>query len=229
MTKRQLLILGALLLLVLLGGGAWLYFQNDTPSTEPAVATAEVIPADEWFTLGNRNARVTLIEYAAPSCPHCAHFDVTTFPILKRKYIDTGKIFYVFRVYLIDPLADSKAEKVARCLPPEHYFDFIDMLYRRQDEWGPEQMGEAGAAVEPKTDMGLLKMARFAGMDADKAQACMTSTALDGQINRINADAETRYNVHSTPTLIANGQTLARIPQNEEDLAAALDPLLQGK
>ena len=72
-------------------------------------------------------------------------------------------------------------------------------------------------------------MARFAGLDPDKAQACMTSTALDGEINRINADAESRYNVHSTPTLIANGQTLAQVPQNEAELSAAFDPLLEGK
>jgi protein-disulfide isomerase len=82
-------------------------------------------------TLGNRNSKVVLIEYAAPSCPVCAAFNAQSFPRLKAQYIDTDKIFYVFRVF---PLRadDGLAEKIARCLPEDKYFTFIDLLFKNQ-------------------------------------------------------------------------------------------------
>ncbi|TIT86704.1 MAG: DsbA family protein, partial [Mesorhizobium sp.] len=45
--------------------------------------------------LGKDDAKVTIVEYASMTCPHCAHFNDTTFPELKTKYIDTGKARYI--------------------------------------------------------------------------------------------------------------------------------------
>lgn len=233
MTKRQLIILGVLVLLLLLGGGAWLYLQNqDEPITASATSSAETIAADEWHTMGNPKAKVVLIEYGAHTCPVCALFNATTFPQLKEKYIDTGKVFYVFRLLPIDP-ADGKAAEIADCLPNDKYFPFIDLLWRRQEEWGSEQMGEHGpefdAAHQPKTDAGLLKMARAANLDDDKAKACLASTKLQPRINAIAENASTRYGINSTPTLIVNGQVMQAGPRSFDEVAALIDPILEGK
>ncbi len=95
----------------------------------------EILPTDR--TLGNPNAKVVLIEYAAPSCPVCADFNAQTFPQLKANYIDTGKVFTSSASF---PLRadDGAAEKIARCLPEDKYFSFIDLLFRNQPKWDVE-------------------------------------------------------------------------------------------
>ena len=232
MKKWRWVILGIAVLLLLFGGTEW--YLSYTPADPVSTSAApEIISTQEAHTMGNPKAKVTLIEYAALTCPTCAFVAVKTIPELKRRYIDTGKVFYVYRLFAIDP-ADGRAEKIARCLPERRYFDFVDMLYHRQAEWGPEQMGEHGPgftdeAHQPKTDAGLLKMARFANLEPEKAQACMTSTALDGVINFVQTDGVRRYNVSGTPTIIINGQILGGVPQSVDGLAQVIDPMLEGK
>ena len=51
------------------------------------------------MALGPADARVTIVEYAAPTCPHCAAFNRDVFPRIKSEYIDTGRVRYVFREF----------------------------------------------------------------------------------------------------------------------------------
>ena len=231
MRKSHWLLVGVAVLVLLFAGIEWYQFYTPAdPVSAPPVA--EAITAQEAHTMGNPKANVTLIEYAALTCPTCAFVATHVMPEFKKRYIDTGKVFYVFRLFAIDP-ADGKAEKIARCLPKERYFDFVDLLYRRQAEWGPEQMGEHGpgfdGAHQPKTDAGLLKMARAANLEPQKAQSCMSSTSLDGVINAVQAGGDRRYQVNSTPTIIINGQFFGAVPQKADDLAQVIDPMLEGK
>lgn len=229
MKKWHWVIVGIAVLVLIFSGIEW-YSMYTPADPVSAPAAAEAISAQEAHTMGDPKARVTLIEYAALTCPTCAFVAVKVIPEFKRRYIDTGKVFYVYRLFAIDP-ADGKAEKIARCLPKERYSDFVDMLYHRQAEWGPEQMGEHGPAFDeahqPKTDAGLLKMARFANIEPQQAQSCMTSTALNGIINAIQVEGERRYNVSGTPTIIIDGQILGGVPQSVDDLAQVIDPILE--
>ena len=84
-------------------------------------------------------------------------------------------------------------------------------------------------AHQPRTDAGLLRMARAANLEPRKAQACMSSTSLDGIINAVQTEAQRRYQVNSTPTIIINGQFFGAVPQNADDLAQVIDPMLEGK
>ena len=54
---------------------------------------------------GKADAPVTIIEYASMTCGHCANFHNNTYPELKKKYIDTGKVRYILREFPLDPLA----------------------------------------------------------------------------------------------------------------------------
>ncbi|MEJ2377128.1 MAG: thioredoxin domain-containing protein, partial [Pseudolabrys sp.] len=74
--------------------------QGSVPLTE--LMAPQALP-DLW--LGDPKAPVIIIEYASMTCPHCAHFDETTFPALKKQYIDTGKVRYTMREFPLDPLA----------------------------------------------------------------------------------------------------------------------------
>lgn len=57
--------------------------------------------------LGNKDAKVTIYEYASMTCSHCAAFHKNTWPTLKSKYIDTGKVRFILREFPLDPLATA--------------------------------------------------------------------------------------------------------------------------
>jgi protein-disulfide isomerase len=226
MSKRHWVIAGALAAL-LLGLGAWTLMRPAAPVS--AIGAAEAIARDEDHMLGNKSARVTVIEYAAPICPTCAFVNAATIPELKRRFIDTGKILFVFRVYPLNP-ADFKAEGLARCVPQERYFQAIDLLYRRQEEWGAEHMQEHGPGFtmenQPRTDAGLIKIGRAFGFDEAKARGCMRDANVHRRVQEVAARGEARYGIGGTPTFIVNGRVLANVPRSVDDLAAAIDPLL---
>ena len=89
--------------------------------SEPAKADSEpdqaelakAGPAGD-VVLGSDKAPVTVIEYASMTCPHCAHFSTTTFPELQKRYIDTGKVRFIFREFPLDALA-AAGFMLARC------------------------------------------------------------------------------------------------------------------
>jgi len=227
MNKRQWIIAG-LALLVTAGVGGGLYFANRAVPPPITASTAEVIGADELHVMGDPAAKVTLIEYAALACPFCAAFNNTIVPALKEKYVATGKVRYVLRLIAID-IADAKAEGLATCMGKDKFDAAVDLLYRRQDEWGPEKMGEHGVApdAQPKTDAGLTKIGRTLGLDEAKIFSCLRdSNALD-RLQRTAEHGGTRYGLTGTPTLIVNGQ-IVTTPRSPEDLAKILDPLLEG-
>ena len=233
MTKNQLLVVLAVLFLAVAGLGAWLWMGPESVQLASSDGGgAEVIGPDERHTLGNPNAKVTMIEYVALICPTCAFVNNTTIPEFKRRYVDTGKVRYVLRIFPLNP-ADFKAEGLAMCVPKEKYFDAVDMLYRRQDEWGAEQMGEHGPGFtpdnQPKTDAGLVKMGRALGLDEAKARSCMSDSTVQKVVDDLAAQGGTRYGISGTPTIIINGKVFPQVPRNVEDLAAVIDPLLAAK
>ena len=228
MSRKNLwIVLG--LVVVVAAVAAWYFTRPQTSSTLMAASTpsgGEVIGPNEPHTMGNPKAKVTVIEYGAFTCPVCAYFDQEIFPAFKAKYIDTGKVFYVYRLYPIDA-ADGKAWNIAVCLPKSQFFPFIDLLYRRQADWGPEQHNEHGAPAQPQTEAGLLQMARIQGLGADQARACMNSKKEDARINQVAQDGEQRYQLTATPTLIVNGQPQQPGPIPLDRLSQVIDPLLK--
>jgi protein-disulfide isomerase len=166
-------------------------------------------------TLGNPNAPVTVIEYAAPSCPHCAHFFLTVFPQLKKQYIDTGKVYFVFRVF---PLmaADGAVEAVARSLPKERYFGVVDLVYRTQPKWDPEygvtNVRDALVAVLSET-----------GVTAAQFDKILADQNMQNRINQIAQDGETKYDIHAVPTFVVNGKVMENKGDVWQDMKAAID------
>ena len=87
------------------------------------------------MTFGRADAPVTIVEYASVTCAHCAAFQADVFPALKAKYIDTGKVRYVFREYLTPPSNVAAAGfLLARCAGPDRYFDVVEAVMRAQPE-----------------------------------------------------------------------------------------------
>jgi protein-disulfide isomerase len=178
-----------------------------TPSVQPVLA--------EEMSIGNPKAKVTLIEYASASCPHCAHFNNDIFPEFKAKYIDTGKVRYVFREMLTDPVPFAGAAfLIARCAGPDKYFPMLDEVFHQQ------------AAIYQSGDLpgGLLKVAEKYGLSKEQVSACTSDEkavqALNDRVVKADHDG-----FNATPTFVI-GATRIEGAKPLADLEAVIDPLL---
>src|SRR5262245_30418402 len=129
-------------------------------------------PLDD-IPMGSPTAPVTIIEYASMTCPHCAAFANTTFPKLKEKYIDTGKVKYIMREYPLDGLA-AAAFMLARCAGPEKYYPLIETLFAQQQKW---------AVKEPIPP--LLAIAKQAGFTQQSFETCVNDKDLLNKVQQM--------------------------------------------
>ena len=224
MSRNQLIIVVVAFVIIAAAVFAYYYWPSGTSSQaaipETTGASTYAVAADD-HTLGSPKAPITIIEYAAPTCPHCAHFDEETFPLVKTNYIDTGKVYYVFRVFPLGSV-DVAAEAMARCLPANNYFQFIDLLFRNQAKWDPEY---------GVTDVhgALVSLSRIAGMSAGQVDACMNNQDEQKRIMAVAQDASARYGVTGTPTLVINGEVQEAGGMPWSVLKSKLDSLLAKK
>jgi protein-disulfide isomerase len=170
-------------------------------------------------SMGKPSAKVTVIEYASVTCPHCGRFNNEVFPAFKAKYVDTGKVLYVFREFPTDPAQLAAAGfLIARCAPADQYFPVLDALFHGQDKLYQTQDAKAW----------LLEAGKAGGMDEAKVQACIEDKAA---LDAFNTRVEAAFNVakiQSTPTFVI-GKTKLEGEQTLAALSAAIDPLLAGK
>ena len=165
-------------------------------TTDGAPATLPLAEVPD-MVLGNADAPVTLVEYASYTCPHCAQFHDTVFKDLKKDYIDTGKVKFVFREVYFDRFG-LWASMVARCGGEMRFFGISDMLYDQQEDWIAG--GDPAAIAE-----NLRRIGRTAGMDDATLDACLKDEAQAKALvawYQANAEAD---GVESTPTLIIDG------------------------
>ena len=167
-------------------------------------------------SLGDPAATVTVIEYASMTCSHCATFHESTFTPFKEKYIDTGKVHFIFREYPLDALATS-AFVMARCLPEERYFNFVDLLFRQQAVWAFSQ----NPALE------LLRIGKQAGFTQESFKACLTNQKILDGVNWVKNRGSEEFDVRSTPTFFINGKKPSKNGAlSLEDLEQEIEPLL---
>ncbi|HZK98420.1 MAG TPA: thioredoxin domain-containing protein [Caulobacteraceae bacterium] len=169
---------------------------------------ARTAPAlhDDDMAMGDPTARVTVIEYASVGCPHCALWAKTVFPAFKKKYIDTGRVRFVFREMLTGQATLAAAGFLAaRCAGRARYFDVIDAIFRNQ-----EAILDAGDAFAP-----LLRIDMANGVTEDQFSACMKAPsalkALEARSDRNATDGK----VTGTPTFVVGGRKL----EGEQSLA----------
>jgi protein-disulfide isomerase len=179
------------------------------------------------FFLGDAKAPVAIVEYASMTCPHCAHFSETTFPELKKRYIDTGKVRYVLREFPLDPLA-AAGFMLARCAgdpggdgtgnkDPGKYYAMVDTLFRQQTQW-----------VKEKPLPPLLAIAKQAGFTEESFNACLANQKLLDDIQKVRQTAIDKFKVRSTPTFFIDGKSYAGTMTIEE-LAKIIDKQPTGK
>ncbi|MCR9215107.1 MAG: DsbA family protein [Proteobacteria bacterium] len=160
-----------------------------------AAQAAEPEMQDTDRVLGDRDAPLTIIEYASMTCPHCASFHLGSFVDIKENYIDTGKAKLVFRHFPFDRYA-FQASVLAECSGPDKFFAVTDILFKRQAEWA--------RASDPT--QALIKIGKQAGISQSKFEACLADEALGEAILSQRLVGSTEYKVNSTPTLFIEGE-----------------------
>ncbi|GJE16784.1 thioredoxin domain-containing protein [Methylobacterium marchantiae] len=151
---------------------------------------------DVW--LGPKDAKVTIIEYASMTCSHCAAFHKQTWPTLKERYIDTGKVRFTLREFPLDPLATA-AFMLARCDGDAKYYPITDLLFDQQQAWAYVQ--------KPQSPVDALEqMLRQAGFSKEKFETCLKDQKLYAAVNAVKQKGLETFKVDSTPTFFINGE-----------------------
>src|SRR5215475_10297093 len=220
-TRRYVLIGTTALIAVLAGGGYEFWNSPDTaaaqsgPSGEVPMADL-LVPGPLGDEIqGQADAPVTIVEYASMTCPHCSHFHESTFPEMKKKYIDTGKVRFVFREFPLDPLALA-ASLLARCAGKDKYFPLIDAFFAQQKDW-----------VVQKPLQPMFAIAKQAGFTQQSFDECLANQQMLTNLEEQRARATQKFKVNSTPTFFINGKTV-RGALTPEELDKQVAPYLKG-
>lgn len=181
------------------------------------VSVDELMKAGDLVDLveGKADAKVTIVEYASMTCGHCMNFHTKVFPELKKKYIDTGKIRFIFREFPLDARAFA-ASMLARCAGPEKAPGMIDVLFANQAEW---------AFIKTNPQPKLFEIAKQAGFTQESFDKCLTDQKLLDQLTASQTRASEVFGVRATPTFFINGKRLQTAPTIEE-FDKVLEPLL---
>lgn len=180
---------------------------------QDAAAETDALPEVPELVLGPEDAKVTVVEYASYTCPHCANFHKDVFKPLKADYIDTGKIRFVFREVYFDRYG-LWASMMARCGGDMKYFAISGMLFEDMDKWA--ETNDPAVAIENIKTIG-----RAAGIDAAQLETCLKDQKFaEAMIAKFEKNAA-EDKVDGTPTLIINGEKHPNM--SYADLKAIID------
>jgi protein-disulfide isomerase len=207
---------------VLFGLGLAAGFALAASSAAPALAQA-TIPVDQLMApgplpdivQGSADAQVTIVEYASMTCTHCQAFHAGTWPELKKKYVDTGKVKFILREFPLDPLA-AAAFMLARCSGPEKRNAIVDLLFDQQKNW----------AFVDKPLEALGELVKQAGISQSDFETCLKDQKLYDEVNQTRDNAAKNFHVDATPTFFINGKRVSGdMPIGDFD--KAIEPLLK--
>ncbi|BCW89793.1 hypothetical protein sos41_29600 [Alphaproteobacteria bacterium SO-S41] len=217
MNNRVLTIGGLVLLFAAIAGAAYYILTKDAggsaAGTVSSTMAEALAPKPGDIGLGDPNAPIKMIEYASTGCPHCAAMAMETIPKLKTAYIDTGIVYYVLRDFPLDNVALG-GSLIARCLPKDKFYAFMDLLFSSQAIWHSPQ------TADPKE--ALIELARRAGLSREATEACLKDQKVLDSINAIAKEATDVLKVNGTPITFLNGERAFESAMPFEDLDAKI-------
>lgn len=143
--------------------------------------------------IGDANAPITMVEYASLTCHFCVNFHIEVFPLLKEKYINTGKVRFIYREFPLNNLAMAAA-MLTRCAPKEQFHPFIDVLFKTKEQWGHA----------PKPADALFQISQQVGFTREQFEACLSNQSIMDKLVETRKQGEA-LKVDATPTFFING------------------------
>jgi len=182
--------------------------------TAPAWAASKPFLGPE-VDMGKADAPITVIEYGSASCPHCARFNNNVFPAFKAKYIDTGKVHYVFREFLTQP-ADFAAAGflMARCVGRDRYLAVVADIFHDQDK------------IYQSNDLpgGLRAIGAKYGLSNAAFESCVRDPEAQKALEA-RQEAAQAAGIDGTPTFLINKERLEG-ETTLGDLMLVIEPML---
>ena len=183
-------LMGTALTLAACGGG------GDAPASS-AERTQYEVAGDH--AIGNADAKVTVVEYASVTCAHCATWHKTVWPQLRKDYVDSGKVRFVYREFPTRPVRLAETGfMIARCADEDKYFANIALQYERQEAL-------ITAAQNQQAKQAYTELARAAGLSEEEFEQCITNEAEYEAMQTVIKGGFER-GVSATPTFIINGE-----------------------
>lgn len=210
LTRRDALILAASTAIAAYYGLGSAVAQEGT--TKDLAALANVAIPDK--VLGSATAPVTVIEYASPTCPHCASFSNTVYPAFKAEYIDTGKVKFVLRPFIRNVL-DAVVFMLAEAAGEAQYHSLIETYFKTQATWG----------VAEKPRDAILEIAKQLGFTEASFDTALQNQDLFDKMQTMQKQALDEFKLEGTPTFYVNGAQLTG-DKTIEELRAVIDPLV---
>lgn len=183
--------------------------------TLPFSATADANYEARPFDLiqGNKDATVYVIEYASLSCSHCALFHKEVYPLLKAKYIDTGKIAFIYRDFPLN-LQALHAAMLSQCAG-DRKDKYVSVFFNTQDSW----------AYDKKYIEKLSNITKLGGMPAETFDKCLQDKIMKEKLASERQYASEKYDIKGTPSFIVNG---AKYPaMGIEQFSQVLDAMIE--
>ena len=165
----------------------------------PISANTVLEITEDDFVIGDKNAPITIIEYASLSCGHCADFHSNTLGDLIKEYVDTGKAKIVFRNFPFNYPA-LLGSMVLHCIPRDVRYDYMNALFQLQSKWVVRE--------NAKSTKELYKIMQSGGMTKKEFDNCINNTELENNILQAVVAAQNEFNIRSTPSFLINGNLL---------------------
>jgi protein-disulfide isomerase len=179
---------------------------------------AELVPVEGDAFLGSADAKVVVLEYGSPTCPACKNWHDTYFPDLKRDYVDTNKVKFVWREFAIHGAIDAGIFSIARCAGATDFFPVLDEAFARQQSI-------VDASIKGKSIEALNSLGEKFQLSADQVKSCMADKTIVRRINDVSADAQNK-GIDSTPTFVVNGVVMET--SDPAAITAAIEAALSG-
>ena len=163
--------------------------------TDARARIVDTIEALKEKKIGTEEANIEIIEFASLTCGHCAKFHNEVFPKIKKEFIDTGKVSFIYQDFPLDKFA-LKASVIARCSGEKKFFSFLKVLYSKQKDWTRTE----------DTFRSLLKIAKLGGLKNEEIKVCVGNKSIEDGILKQRLNASKKFDINATPTLYINGE-----------------------
>ena len=167
------------------------------------------------ITVGNKDAKITIIAFESLTCSHCANFHKNVYPELKKEYLDTGLAKIEFRHFPLD-IAAFNASKVAQC-NNDGNSDILESLYANQQKW------VKGSSVE-EANKNLQIFLKNEGFSID-FESCVNNKNIEDFVLNDRIEGAKNFKISSTPTIIINNKKFEK-KLNYKNLKKALEKMI---
>ncbi len=151
------------------------------------------------LTIGSPDAKVIVKVFSSLTCPHCANFHTTIYNSLKKDYIDKGLVKFEHHAFPLD-LAALNAEIVVRCQSNnEKKFELLEQIYKKQNFWA------VGSDIKKINNL-IKKIGLEFDLSEEKMNNCLNDDKVQDEILNQRIEAQKKYKIESTPTIIVNGK-----------------------